>query len=379
MKELRVGVVGVGHLGQHHARILSGIPGVKLVGVVDADPERARIIAERYGTKAVTDYRDLIGAVDAASIAVPTTMHREVACAFLDRGVSCLVEKPLASTLAEAEAIASLAARRRVTLQVGHIERFNPALKALETTPARSPKFIAAERLGMYTFRSTDIGVVLDLMIHDIDLVLSMVDAEPVDVSAVGVSVFGGHEDIANARIAFSDGCVATLTASRVSYQTVRRMRVFDTGGYITLDLAAREGTRVRPSEFLKNGDLALDRIDRADASQVRKHVFGTLLDVEQIQPANDGEPLAAELREFIAAVRGEVHPRVDGAAGLRAMALAVRVLESLDTHSWDGLPEGVKGPHLRLEPGSGINPPHFPMASQANAASRLAAKKSRS
>lgn len=377
MKELRVAVVGVGHLGQHHARILAGMPGVKLVGVADANPERARLIAERYGTVAVTDYRDLIGAVDAASIVVPTTMHREVACAFLDKGVSCLVEKPLASTLAEAEAIASLAARRRVTLQVGHIERFNPALQALGSPPARKPKFIAAERLGMYTFRSTDIGVVLDLMIHDIDLVLSMVDSEPVDVSAVGVSVFGGHEDIANARIAFADGCVATLTASRVSYQTVRKMRVFDADGYVTLDLAAKEGTRVRPSEYLKRGDLALDRIDRADPAQVRKHVFGTLLDVEQIQ-APGGEPLAAELQEFIASVRGEAYPRVDGMAGFRAMALAVRVLESLDTHSWDGLPEGVKGPHLRLEPASGIKAPHFPMASQSSPA-RAVGKKSRS
>ncbi len=222
MMPLRVAVVGVGHLGQHHARVLAAIPDVVLVGVADSRIEQARRGAGRHGTEAFADYRDLIDRVDAVSIAVPTALHRSVAGAFLSRGIATMIEKPLASTLAEAEELVKLARARCVPLQVGHIERFNPALSALEGLSLR-PKYIAAERLSTHTFRSTDIGVVLDLMIHDLDLVCSLVATPVRSVAAVGVSVFGGHEDIANARIEFEDGCVANLTASRVSIQAVRR------------------------------------------------------------------------------------------------------------------------------------------------------------
>ncbi len=238
MKPLRIGVVGVGHLGQHHARILSAMPGVRLVGVADASPERAAAVAARCQTTALADYRRLLPAVDAAVIAVPTVLHREVAGAFLQRGIATLVEKPMAGTLAEAEQLAALADATGAVLQVGHIERFNPALQALDRLPVR-PRYINAERLSTFTFRSTDIGVVLDLMIHDLDLILSLIAAPVRSVAAVGVSVFGEHEDVANARIEFEDGSVANVTASRASDQAVRKMRIWGVEGYASLDFAA--------------------------------------------------------------------------------------------------------------------------------------------
>ncbi len=226
MKRLRLGVVGVGHLGQHHARILASIPGVELVGVADADAGRAAAVAAKCGTTALPDYRQLLDAVNAVTVAVPTFLHREVAGAFLARGIATMVEKPMAGTLAEAEQLAALARVSGAVLQVGHIERFNPALDALGQLPIR-PKYITAERLSTYTFRSTDIGVVFDLMIHDLDLLLSMIAAPVRSVAAVGLSLFGEHEDVANARIEFEDGSVANVTASRASYTAVRKMRIW--------------------------------------------------------------------------------------------------------------------------------------------------------
>src|SRR4051794_28120521 len=221
VNRLRVGVVGVGHLGQHHARVLASMPDAELVAVADSRLDQADAVATRCGCAAAADYRELFGKVDAVSIAVPTFLHREVAGAFLSRGIPAMVEKPLAGSLAEAEALVSLARGGGVVLQVGHIERFNPALSALSQLAIR-PKYITAERLSTYTFRSTDIGAVLDLMIHDIDLVLSLIPAPVRSVSAVGVCLFGEHEDVANARIEFDDGAVANLTASRASYAAMR-------------------------------------------------------------------------------------------------------------------------------------------------------------
>ncbi len=226
MTRLRVGVVGVGHLGQHHARILAKLPGVELIGVADADGDRAAEVAARCATTALHDYRRLLDIVDAVTVAVPTVMHREVAGVFLARGIATLIEKPIAGSLAEAEQLTTLARARGAVLQVGHIERFNPALRALDQMPIR-PKYIAAERLSTYTFRSTDIGVVLDLMIHDLDLLLSMIAAPVRSVAAVGLSLFGEREDVANARIEFEDGSVANLTASRASYAAMRKMRIW--------------------------------------------------------------------------------------------------------------------------------------------------------
>ena len=330
---LRVGVVGVGHLGQHHARVLAAIPGVTLVGVADSRPEQARLVAERLGTRAVDDYRDLLDRVDAVSVAVPTSLHREVAGAFLDRGIATMVEKPLAANFEDALAIVELARSRGAVLQVGHIERFNPAFQAIDGLPL-APRFLSCERLSTYTFRSTDVGVVLDLMIHDIDLVLALVDSPVRSVSAVGVSVFGGHEDMADARVEFVNGCVANLSASRASYQAARKMRVYSAEGYVSLDFATKQVTTIQPSERLRQGELALEGLDLSQAAAVKERVFGTILNVHKSQ-AEGREPLALELEDFVEAVRTGNRPRVAGDDALRAMHLADQVLRSLHSHSW--------------------------------------------
>jgi predicted dehydrogenase len=333
MKPLRVAVVGVGHLGQNHARILSTMPGVQLVGVADASAERAAAVAARCHTAALGDYRRLLGGVDAVVVAVPTVFHREVAGAFVARGIATLVEKPMAATLAEAEELVGLARAAGTVLQVGHIERFNPALQALERLAVR-PEYINAERLSTFTFRSTDIGVVLDLMIHDLDLILAMVPSPVRSVAAVGLSVFGEHEDVANARIDFEDGSVANVTASRASDQAVRKMRIWGAEGYASLDFAARAAKLVRPSDSLRRGRLELDGLDLSQPAAVKAHVFGTLLRVDRVT-CEGPEPLALELEDFIAAARGDSHPRVGGEDGLRAMRLADQVLRSLESHQW--------------------------------------------
>ncbi|MGC8640265.1 MAG: Gfo/Idh/MocA family oxidoreductase [Isosphaeraceae bacterium] len=337
MKRLRVGVVGVGHLGQHHARILASLPDVELVAVADSRPEQAQTIADRFGTRSVNDYRQLLVHVDAVSIAVPTFLHREVAGAFLSRGIPTLVEKPLASSLAQAEQLVSLAHSSGALLQVGHIERFNPALSALQHAPIR-PKYIHAERLSTYTFRSTDIGVVLDLMIHDIDLVLSMVAAPVRAVAAVGVCLFGDHEDVANARIEFEDGTVTNLTASRASYAALRKMRIWGSEGYASLDFAARAATLVQPSEEFLRGQVDMDGVDISQPAAVKEHLFGKVLRVDTVQPQG-AEPLALELAEFVQSIRGQARPRVSGDDALRAIRVADQVIRALGAHRWEGDP----------------------------------------
>ncbi len=357
---MRLAVIGVGHLGRHHARVLAGIEGVTLVAVADARIEQARAVAEPLGAEAVADYRDLLGRVDAVSVAVPTFLHREVAGAFLASGVHAMVEKPLASSLAQAEELVDLAARSGATLQVGHIERFNPVLSALESARIR-PRYITAERSGTYTFRSTDIGVVLDLMIHDIDLILSLVPSPVVSVEALGVSVFGRNEDIANARIKFEDGCVADLTASRASYAASRKMRVWGAEGYATIDFGAKQATIVRPGDKLRRGEIDTSDLDLTQPSAVREHIFGKVLRVDKIQ-AEGREPLALELEDFIRAIRTGTPARVSGDDGLKAIRVADAVLQSLRDHAWEGHAESPRGPldlpEPQPEPISGLPEP---------------------
>lgn len=362
MKPLRVGVVGVGHLGRHHARIVSKLEGATLVGVADANPATARSVAEACGCEAFEDYRALLDRVDAVSIAVPTRLHREVASPFLERGIPALVEKPLAGSLEDAQALVDLADRAGVVLQVGHSERFNPALATLESVNIR-PKYVSSERLSTYTFRSTDIGVVHDLMIHDLDLLLAIVRSRVVAVSALGVSVFGGLEDIASARVWFEDGVVADLSASRVSMHAVRTMRMWGSEGFVALDFGARNGTIVRPSEKLRRGEIDLEGVDRSDAKAVKAHLFGKVLRVDQVQ-GEGPEPLRPELEEFLLAVREGVPPQVTGHDALRAMTLADQILKAIEAHPWEGLADGPVGPkHLPEpmgEPANGIPEPKF-------------------
>jgi predicted dehydrogenase len=368
MKPLRVGVVGVGHLGQHHARILAAMRDVELVAVVDSRAGQAESVAARCGTKALTEFEPLFELVDAVTIAVPTFLHRQVAGPFLDRGIATLVEKPLAGSLADAERLAHQARAGDAVLQVGHIERFNPALTALDAISLRA-KYVSAERLSTYTFRSTDIGVVYDLMIHDIDLVLSLIPAPVRSVSAVGVCLFGEHEDVADARIEFEDGSVANLTASRASYASIRKMRIWGVEAYASLDFAAKQATLVRPSDQLKDGRLELDGVDLTRPAAVKEHLFGKVLRVDQVKPEG-GEPLALELENFVRAARRIERPRVGGEDAVRAMRLASQIIRSLESHRWGPEPATptseaasvLQGPHiwrlnsLRRSPSSTIH-----------------------
>lgn len=341
MPRLRMAVIGVGHLGKEHARILSGLPEVELAGVADVNLEQAQLVAQRCSTRGFGDHRPLLSLVDAAVIAVPTVHHHAVAGDFLRRGVPILVEKPFTSTLPQAEDLAALAERRGVLLQVGHIERFNPAFEELAGHPLQ-PKFVECERLSPFSGRSTDIGVILDMMIHDLDLLLALGRSPVVSVEAVGVTLFGGHEDMANARLTFANGCVANLTASRANASAVRGMRIWAPEGYAGLDFAKRTLTLIQPSKQLR-----CQGVDRAGWSLHKTEMFGRHFQILQREcPPSD--PLTRELEHFIHCVRTGSRPRVNGADGLAAMALASRVLDSLRSHAWEGNPNGPKGPdHL--------------------------------
>jgi predicted dehydrogenase len=332
-------VIGVGHLGQAHARVLAGLPGVELVGVADVSAAQARAVADRHGCRAFTHFGPLLDQIDAASIVVPTCHHHAVAGAFLERGVPLLIEKPLAPTVEQADELVNLARRNGVVLQVGHIERFNPAFEDLCGRPIR-PKFVECERHGPFTGRSTDIGAVLDLMVHDLDL-LNALDGSPVvAVEAMGITVFGGQEDLVNARLRFASGCVAHVTASRVSPLPKRRMRIWAAEGYAGVDFMQGRLTLVQPSDELRRLGMIPTPTDPARRAALKEEVFGRYLQArEQVCPAADDQ-LTRELRHFVDCVRTGSRPRVSGEDGRDAVALACRVLDSVRAHAWEGRPE---------------------------------------
>jgi predicted dehydrogenase len=297
-------VIGVGHLGRHHARILASLPGVSLAGVVDTNRDRASQIAAEFGTTAFGDASE-IGAFDLAVIAAPTEHHAAVAMPLVDAGVHVLVEKPVTQTLAEADALIAAAKRKGVVLAVGHSERFNPAVAAARPFVS-DPRFIEVHRLGTQIGRSLDIDVVLDLMIHDLDLILSIVPSEVESVEAVGVPVLTNKVDIANARVRFANGCIANLTASRISKDQVRKIRFFQRERYVSIDTAAKE---VEMYQLVPQAE-GLPKIGGGK------------------QAVQGDEPLKAELEDFVAAVRDGRAPAVSGEQGRAALALAVRIVE---------------------------------------------------
>jgi len=309
MSELRVAVIGVGHLGKHHARILAQMPGARLVAVVDAQPERAAAAAEGTGARALADYRELFEEVDAITVAAPTEIHHEVALPFLERGISVLVEKPMTRTLAEADALIAAAKASGATLGVGHTERYNPAVAAVMPF-VTTPRFIEVHRLGVFPDRSLDIDVVFDLMIHDLDIILALVKAEPTAIEAVGVPVLTDKYDIANARLRFSSGCIANVTASRISKERVRKIRFFQPDAYVSIDYAEQE--------------VEGYRLKRRDGQ--RPEIQGGKL------PVAREEPLKRELTDFVNAVRDKRAPLVDGDAGRRALALAQAIADKMET-----------------------------------------------
>ncbi|MGH7254316.1 MAG: Gfo/Idh/MocA family protein [Nitrospirales bacterium] len=308
-KKLRVGVIGVGHLGQHHARLYASLPESALAGVFDVDRDRARTIAERHQTRVFEDLSSLLKEVDAVSVATPTSTHHAVVTACLQSGVHVLVEKPIAVTSAEARELVGLADRQRVVLQVGHIERFNPGFLALRPFICR-PAFIECHRLAPFGERGTDVDVVLDLMIHDLDMVLSFEPGPVEEIRAAGVPVLSPTVDIANARLAFQSGCVANLTASRVSLNRLRRLRVFQRDGYLSMDYQTRQGM-----------------IHRRTAEDGRR----PSLQIEQVR-GGDEEPLRLQLEAFLRSVTTGSRPVVSGADGAAALDLAHRVLEAIQS-----------------------------------------------
>lgn len=300
---LKIAVIGVGHHGRNHARILATLPGVELVAVVDTNRPRAQEIAASSRTRALADYRELLGAVDAVTIATPTELHAEIGCAFLEAGVAALVEKPLARTLAEADALVAAAGKGATTLAVGHTERFNPAVAAARPMLV-DPRFIEVHRLGTFPERSLDIDVVFDLMIHDLDVVLSLVKSEVEAVEAVGVPVLTPRVDIANARVRFANGCIANITASRISRDRVRKIRFFQPAAYLSIDYAQQKLEMYR----LEKGSRPMPSIVGGDV------------------PVANEEPLKRELADFVEAVGSRRPPAVTGDDGRRALALAALI-----------------------------------------------------
>lgn len=350
MSKLRMAVIGVGHLGQHHARILSTLAEVDLVGVVDNNAAQAAAVAAKIGTTPYEDYEELLDKVDAVSIVTPTLFHHRVSSAFLRAGVPVLVEKPICRTVFEADDLIRIAEEENVALQVGHIERFNPAFEELSRRPIR-PAFVEAERHGPYTGRSVDIGAVLDLMIHDLDLLLNLVGSRVREVDAVGASVFGGHEDMVNARLNFENGCVAHVTASRITPMPKRRLRVWASEGYAGIDFVSRKLTLVQASPEVRQFGIRVDRMDASAKANLKQDLFSRYMQVLSVSGDRKNDQLTSELRDFIDCVKTGRRPRCSGEDGREALALAERVLSSVRQHAWEGHPDGAIGPNRMPRP----------------------------
>lgn len=309
MKKLRVGVVGVGYLGAFHAQKYSRMADVELVGVVDTDASRAAEVARENRTEACTDHRDLFGKVDAVSIAVPTPLHFDISRAFLRQDVDILIEKPMTTTVAQADELIDLAEQRGLLLQVGHLERFNAAVVATRDI-VKKPMFIESHRLAIFKNRCTDVSVVLDLMIHDIDIILHLVKADVKTIHAAGIPAVSEHVDIANARLEFTTGCVANVTASRISMKNERKIRLFQKDTYISVDFASREITVVR-----KTGD--------ADACIIPGMAI-------ENRCFTEGDALADELKSFVRSVRKREAPEVTGKMARDALQVALNVMDQI-------------------------------------------------
>src|SRR6201998_773427 len=309
MGKLRVAVVGTGEFGRNHARVYREIPDAELVGVFDKSSERAQSAATEFRTHAFSSLDELQGRTDAVSVAVPTAAHAEIGCQLMEMGLDVLVEKPMAKSLAEADALLDAAKRHHRLLQVGHVERFHPAVLAVEPI-LNQPLFFEVHRLGVFTPRSLDVDVIYDVMIHDLDILLALVQQPVTEVKAVGIPVLTDKVDIAHARLEFSGGAVANVTASRVSTERVRKMRFFQQREYISLDYARRDAVRIRVKRAGPHPEFSFEKL-----------------------PAPNVEPLHAELQAFTEAVRTRREPRTNGATGRAALELAQRVMESIQGH----------------------------------------------
>ena len=311
MKPLRIGVVGVGHLGQFHAEKYARMEGVELVGIADIIADRAHDVANRLGTKAFTDYKDLIEKVDAASIVVPTDLHFPASHDFLEAKVDLLIEKPITETIDDADTLIQLADSKGLIIQVGHLERFNPAILALSEVIDR-PLFIESDRLSGFGERGTEVDVVLDLMIHDIDIILSLVKSPIKSIHAVGVPVVTPRVDIANARLIFENGCVANVTASRISMKSMRKIRFFQKDTYVSVDYASHDVTVIQK-----------------DGKGTKLPVPGMSMNRSKFENADS---LDAELKAFVQSVRTRQPPLVTGSDGRNALQVAIDIVRQIET-----------------------------------------------
>ncbi len=333
MAKIRTAVVGAGKMGSIHAKVYSQLEDCHLVAVADTDASRAEALAQTHGCRAVTDCRELIGCVDAVTIAAPTVRHCDLASQFIDNGIAVMIEKPLAASVKEGRHIAELARRRNVVVAVGHSERCNPVVQAMKRLQIE-PKFIEANRISPYPFRSMDIGVVLDVMIHDIDIILSLAASPIRRIDAVGVNVIGEHEDICNARIIFENGCIANITASRLALKTERKVRVFSRQAYLSLDYLKKEGIIIKSDGNIDVVEWVRQKQQEADFD------FGgvnwmDLLHIEQLA-IEDAEPLRVEQQAFLQAVAGRAdRPEVTADEGLAAMECAEQILHAVKQHRW--------------------------------------------
>ena len=329
--KLRVGVVGVGPMGRGHARHYSELPGCDLVAVVDSDPGRRAESALKTGAMAFADPKELIGRVDAVSIATPTTTHRAVALPFIEAGIHVLVEKPIAQSTAEALAIVDAAKAKGVVLQVGHIERFNPAFRAAKEVVC-DPRYVICDRLSPFAFRSTDIGVVHDLMVHDLDILFEFLDDEVQEMEAFGIPVLSLSEDMADARLRFKGGAIADVRASRVSMKRMRKIRMFQSNAYLSIDYDGNSISVFKKSEAYEKGELNPLEINPAMLEDPYGFVFGQLLEVTEHE-IRTTDALRDELASFLDACRG-LHPtEVSGEQGLRAVRLADRIQQSVESY----------------------------------------------
>ena len=326
---LKVLVAGVGHLGKNHARVYTELGGVVLECVVDSDPARAKEIGEKLGVPYFAEItRELLSRVHAASIVTPTPTHADVARQCIEAGVSVLVEKPMTSTVKDGKSLCELADAVGVTLQVGHIERFNPVV--LSAHPfVRDPVYIECDRIHPFSFRSVETSVVLDLMIHDIDITLNLVDSPVVHLEAVGAKVLSETDDLASARLTFENGCTVMVKASRVAIQKSRKMRIFSRDSYLSLDYIAKTGMRMGFKEGFDRSKIDIREMAKLEEDQGSYPLFTKYFSIEQLHVASD-EPLKSELQSFLHAVRADRTPVVTGAHGLQAIEIATRIQEKI-------------------------------------------------
>jgi predicted dehydrogenase len=347
VNNLRIGVIGTGHLGRIHAKLIREVPHAELTWVVDREQQARQALAREYHVSDCGDYLECVDEIDAAIVATPTGSHYQIVLDLLNRGIHTLVEKPMTLSTAEADELVQLAVDRNAVLQVGHVERFNPVFEQVRNHSSQ-PRFIQATRASGYSFRSTDIGVVLDLMIHDIDLVLSLAQSDVIDVRATGSVVIGPHEDIAEARLEFANGCVANLGASRISHQAERSMQIFSSEGYFGLDFSTGKLTRIKPSAEVVSGTHQFGQMNADQQARAREEMFTRYFPVEEIEVQRQNAILQ-EQKNFIHCITTGATPRVSGKHGRDAVAVSEQIVALIaasnmpQTIPFDARPEIIR------------------------------------